>query len=74
MSNNDFVFNSTDSLLFLQSGEEWFDAVIRSISMCIQYHVDFYYDGIFPKSHDVITSKTCVELNIYKYFHDAKKT
>lgn len=32
MSNNDFVFNSTDSLLFLQSGEEWFDAVIRSIS------------------------------------------
>lgn len=71
--NNNFVFNSTDELLFLQSGEEWFDTVERSIRMCIQYHVDFYYDGKFPKSHDVITSKTCVELNIYKYFHDAKK-
>lgn len=73
MSNNNFVFNSTNELLFLQSGEEWFDTVERSISMCIQYHVDFYYDGKFPKSHDVITSRTCVELNIYKYFHDAKK-
>lgn len=73
MSNNNFVFNSTNELLFLQSGEEWFDTVERSIRMCIQYHVDFYYDGKFPKSHDVITSRTCVELNIYKYFHDAKK-
>ncbi|MEG0007819.1 MAG: hypothetical protein RR761_07290 [Aeromonas sp.] len=73
INNKGFIFNSTDDLLFLQSGEEWTNSVECSLKMCIQYHVDFYYGGELPKSPGAITSKTHVELNIYKYFYDVKK-
>ncbi|HGY5247777.1 TPA: hypothetical protein ACNU2W_004045 [Aeromonas salmonicida subsp. pectinolytica] len=73
MNNNEFIFNSTDELLFLQSGDEWLLSVERSFRMCIQCHVKFYYDGNAPKSPESITSKTYPELNVYKYFYDVKR-
>lgn len=73
MTSGEFIFNSTDELLFLQSGEEWLDSVERSLCMCIQCHVKIYYDGKIPNDIGSITSKTYPELNIYKYFYDVKR-
>lgn len=73
MMRNEFQFNSTNKLLFLQSDAEWFRSIEKSFHMCIQCHLKFYYDGIPPQSPDSITTKTYHELNIYKYFYDMEK-
>lgn len=48
MMRNEFQFNSTNKLLFLQSDAEWFRSIEKSFHMCIQCHLKFYYDGIPP--------------------------
>lgn len=73
VENENFKFNSTDELLFTKFGEEWLLSVERSFHMCIQCHVNFYYNGSAPNDLESITSKTYSELNLCKYFCDVKE-
>ncbi|WP_152564710.1 hypothetical protein [Aeromonas veronii] len=69
---DNFHFNPTNDLQFLLFGDEWFISIEKSFNMCVLSHISYYYDGNPPTSIHSITTKTFPELNILKYFHDAK--